>query len=140
MREIILALIGRRRLQALYLFFGFLTAAIDQTSFMILLRILPGMYSAVPAVASWVIAVSFAYVANRKWVFRTQSARFRALLREAASFYVARIFSLLVSIAIMWLLVDVGGYNADLTKLTSSVLVTILNYVFSKFWVFRRGR
>ena len=62
------------------------------------------------------------------------------MLREAASFYVARIFSLLVSIAIMWLLVDVGGYNADLTKLTSSVLVTILNYVFSKFWVFRRGR
>jgi len=135
----ILSLVEKYREQVLYLIFGFLTTAIDQISFMILLRLLPDMTSIVPAVVSWIIAVSFAYTTNRKWVFQTQSAGIRALLREASLFYIARIFSLLLTVLIMWLLVDLGGHNADITKLASSVLVVISNYVFSKFWIFRKS-
>jgi len=121
----------------LYLGFGALTTAVDQVSFMILLRLLPNIISVVPAVASWIIAVSFAYTTNRKWVFRTKSTVFSALFREAALFYIARIVSLLLTVIIMWQFVDLRGYNADLTKLVSGVLVVILNYAFSKFWIFK---
>jgi len=124
--------------QVFYLVFGALTVVVDQVSFMILLRLLPGMTSAVPVIAAWIIAVSFAYTTNRKWVFRIKSTAFSALFREAALFYIARIISLLLTVIIMWQFVDLRGYNADLTKLASGVLVVILNYVLSKFWVFKK--
>jgi len=136
----ILSFIKRYREQVLYLIFGVLTTAVDQVSFMILLRLLPTATSVVPAVASWIIAVSFAYTTNRKWVFRTQSTGIPAFFLEAALFYIARVFSLLITVVIMWMLVDRRGYNADLTKLASGIIVVILNYVLSKFWVFKRQR
>jgi len=130
----------RYREQMLYLVFGVLTTAVDIVSFMLLLRLLPTMTSTVPAVASWIIAVSFAYFTNRKWVFRTQFTGIHALFREATLFYTARVFSLLLTVSIMWLFVDLKGCSADITKLASGVLVVIMNYVFSKFWVFKRQR
>ena len=136
----ILPLAKKYREQILYLFFGALTVAVDQVSFMILLRLMPKMISSVPTVAAWIIAVNFAYTTNRKWVFRTQSVGVHALLREAASFYIARLFSLFLTVLIMWLLVDLRNYNADITKLATSVVVIVLNYVFSKFWIFKRER
>ena len=134
----ILSFAKKYREQVLYLAFGALTTAVDQVSFMILLRLLPNITSVVPAVASWIIAVSFAYTTNRKWVFQAKSTGFPDLLREAASFYIARIVSLLLTVIIMWQFVDNRGCNADLTKLASGILVIISNYVFSKFWVFKR--
>ena len=126
------------REQVLYLAFGVLTTVADQASFMILLRLLPNITSVVPAVASWIIAVSFAYTTNRKWVFQAKSTGLPDLLCEAASFYIARIVSLLLTVIIMWQFVDIRGCNADLTKLASGILVIISNYVFSKFWVFKK--
>ena len=134
----ILTVTKKYREQVFYLGFGALTTAVDQVSFMILLRLLPNITSVVPAVASWIIAVSFAYTTNRKWVFRTKSTGFSALLREAALFYIARIVSLLLTVIIMWQFVDLRGYNADITKLASGILVVILNYVFSKFFIFKK--
>ena len=134
----ILSFIKKYREQVLYLVFGILTTTIDQVSFMILLRLFPTATSVAPTVASWIIAVSFAYTTNRKWVFRTHSTGIPAFLLEVALFYIARVFSLLVTVVIMWILVDRRGYNADLTKLASGIIVVILNYVLSKFWVFKR--
>ena len=136
----ILPLLKKYREQISYLFFGFLTVVVDQASFMILLRILPIMTSVVPTILSWIIAVNFAYFTNRKWVFQAKYTGIPALIREAISFYIARIFSLLLAVAIMWLFVDIMGLNADLIKLASTVLVVILNYVFSKFWIFKEKK
>ena len=135
----ILLLVKKYREQLLYLFFGIVTVAVDQASFMILLRLLPKTTSTIPTVIAWIIAVNFAYVVNRKWVFQMQSKSIRALFREAASFYLARIFSLLLAVIIMWLLVDFLRYNADIIKLATNVLVVVINYLSSKFWVFMRG-
>ena len=135
----ILLLIKRYREQLLYLIFGVLTVAVDQASFMILLRLLPKTTSTIPTVIAWIIAVNFAYVVNHKWVFQMQSKGIRKLFREAISFYLARIFSLLLAVIIMWLLVDLLHYSAYIIKLAFNVLVVVINYLSSKFWVFRRG-
>ena len=127
----------KHRLAILYLIFGALTVAVDQITFMALLRLLPKMTSIVPTVIAWIIAVNFAYITNRKWVFQSQTAGVRALLREAALFFTARIFSLLLTAGIMLLFVDIMGCNADLIKLASSVLVITLNFVLSKLWIFK---
>ena len=133
-------LIKKYREQLLYLIFGALTIAVDQASFMVLLCLLPKTTSTVPTVIAWIISVNFAYLTNRKFVFRAKSKGIRTLTIEAVSFYIARVFSLLLTVIIMWLLVDIMAYNAGIIKLASGVLVVVANYLSSKFWVFSKDR
>ena len=85
-------------------------------------------------VLSWIAAVTFAYVCNRVFVFRSHS---RNILREAAAFYSARLGTLLTEMIFMFLLVTVLGLNDKIIKLVMQFVVIALNYVFSKLFVFR---
>lgn len=132
-------LMKKHRDVLLYLVFGALTTGVNLVCFEILRRVFPG--GAVwPTAMAWVISVLFAYVTNRTWVFRSQAHGAAAIGREMAAFFGGRIFSGLLDIAIMAVVVDYLGRNATVTKLASNVLVIILNYLFSRFLVFRAGR
>ena len=87
-------------------------------------------------IISWVAAATFAYVMNRMVVFRSHS---RDILREAGAFYGARLGTLFTEMVFMFLLVSVLKMNDRIVKLLMQVVVTVLNYVFSKLWVFRKG-
>ena len=86
-------------------------------------------------IASWIGAVSFAYLTNRRFVFESKN---KNILKEASSFFASRIASLLMDMAIMFLLVTVGHMSDKIAKLIVQVVVTIANYVLSKFFVFRK--
>ena len=88
-------------------------------------------------VISWVAAVTFAYFTNRIFVFRSKDPR---MLREAAKFYSARLGTLLMEMAVMFLMVTAAGLNDKIAKLVVQVLVTVANYVFSKLFVFRSNK
>lgn len=97
-----------------------------------------------PNILSWVLASTFAFVTNRIIVFRSGSRAFGEVLLEALKFYASRISTLLVEIVLMFLLVDLTGFHAawyELSaKIFSNIVVIILNYVFSKIFVFRRAK
>ena len=84
-------------------------------------------------ILSWIAAVTFAYFANRKYVFESENPK---ILKEAASFFVARISSLLLDMGIMFVTVTVFCMNDKLAKLFVQAVVMIANYVFSKLFVF----
>ena len=84
-------------------------------------------------VISWIAAVAFAYVTNRKYVFRSESEH---VVREAASFVVARVGTLLMDMGIMFVGVTLLSFNDKIMKLVVQVVVTVANYVFSKLFVF----
>lgn len=86
-------------------------------------------------IASWISSVTFAYFYSRKIVFK--SAR-KDWLYEAVAFYSARVATLLMDMAIMFLLVTVFNCNDKIVKLIVQVVVTIVNYVLSKILVFRK--
>ena len=86
-------------------------------------------------VISWIAAVTFAYFANRIFVFKSKNPN---MLKEAAAFVAARIGSLLMDMGIMFLLVTVLGANDKIAKIVVQVVVTIANYVFSKLFVFKK--
>ena len=88
-------------------------------------------------VLSWVGAVAFAYVANRRYVFHSRS---RSRLLEAGRFALSRVATLLMDMAIMYLLVTLAGGSDKIAKLVSQAAVMVGNYVFSKLFVFRRSR
>ena len=86
-------------------------------------------------IISWIAAVTFAFFANRIFVFRSHGT---GVLREAGAFYLARVGTLLMDMCIMFVGVTLMGYSDKVMKLIVQVVVTIANYVFSKLFVFRK--
>ena len=86
-------------------------------------------------VASWVGAVTFAYFANRKYVFESND---RHIAKEMTKFYSSRVATLLMDAGIMFVSVTLLGFNDKIMKLIVQVIVTVLNYVFSKLMVFKK--
>ena len=86
-------------------------------------------------VLSWIAAVTFAYFSNRRYVFKSRREN---RMKEAAAFYVSRITTLLMDMACMFLMVTCMGINDKLAKLFVQVLVTVVNYLLSKFFVFKK--
>lgn len=86
-------------------------------------------------VLSWIVAVTFAYFMNRKYVFESKN---NDKIREAAAFYSSRISTLLLEMVSMFLFVTVAKVNDKIAKLLVQVIVMVANYVLSKFLVFRR--
>ena len=83
---------------------------------------------------SWICAVSFAYITNRKFVFESKSTD---KLREMLKFFSARISTLLIEMACMTLLVNILHWNDRISKFAVQFIVMALNYIFSKLFVFR---
>ncbi len=86
-------------------------------------------------VLSWIFAVTFAYFTNRKYVFTIKE---KANLKEAVNFYLSRVVTLIIDMALMYLLVTLLKLNDKVIKVVVQFIVIILNYVFSKFIVFKR--
>ena len=86
-------------------------------------------------VSSWIAAVTFAYFTNRIFVFQSKK---KNILKEMISFFVARVGTLLMDMGIMFVFVTVLGFNDKIIKLFVQVVVTVANYIFSKFFVFKK--
>ena len=121
----------------LYLVFGGLTTLVSWLSFYLCTHVI--VMDVVPAnIISWILAVAFAYVTNRKWVFKSRARGGRKILWEAAEFTAGRVLTLVIETAFLWFTVDVIGWNDLLMKVIISIVVVILNYVISKLFVFRK--
>lgn len=88
-------------------------------------------------IISWISAVTFAYVTNRIFVFESKDQR---IIREATSFFIARVSTLLIDMASMFLMVSVFHMNDKIAKIIVQFIIMVLNYVFSKLFVFRVTR
>lgn len=86
-------------------------------------------------VISWIAAVTFAYITNRKFVFESKNPD---MLKEAAAFVGARVVTLLMDMFCMFIIVTCMGLSDKIAKLMVQVIVIVANYVFSKIFVFRK--
>ena len=119
-----------------YLFFGVLTTVVNYVSYLLLAPFFGT--TTIPTAIAWVLSVAFAYLTNRRWVFRSQAKGAAAVLREAGSFVGARLISGVIDVGIMWVFADRMGFNDKLVKLASNVFVVIFNYIASKLIIFRK--
>ena len=124
-----------------YLIFGVLTTVVSLVTYYgLTLTILnpdKALELQIANIISWIAAVTFAYFTNRKWVFENKE---KANIKEASKFYLSRVGTLLIDMALMFIFVTKLGVNDKIMKLVVQVVVTILNYVFSKFIVFREKK
>ena len=99
-----------------------------------------GISNTLSNIAAWVLAVTFAYLTNKAWVFDSKSWKWEVLRREIPAFIGCRLATGILDIIIMYICVDVLKWPALLMKIVSNVLVIILNYAFSKLVIFRKNR
>lgn len=88
-------------------------------------------------VISWICSVAFAYVTNRKYVFASKDPH---IVKEAVKFTGSRVTTLLMDMAIMFVMVTLLHQNDKIAKLISQVVVIVTNYVMSKLLVFRKDK
>ena len=97
-------------------------------------------------VVSWVLAVTFAYITNKLFVFESYSWNPKFVLKELSLFLSARIATGLIEIFGVPFLVSHGfnqaifGLEGSVCKITMSFLVVLLNYVFSKLVIFKKDK
>ena len=119
----------------LYLVFGVLTTAVDFIAYIILTHLSVNYMLA--NVISWCFAVAFAYVTNKMLVFKSKVKDKNSLIDEILEFISARLFSLVFSLVFIYAVVTVLGGNDLVAKVLASVFVVIINYVLSKFYIFK---
>ena len=118
-----------------YLVFGVLTTVIDYVISNALFYA-GHMGSVLSQTAGWVAAVLFAFVTNKWWVFGSHTLIPAEVWREFVSFVLCRVVTFLFNLAAIFVMVDLLKLEFFICKLLISVVVVILNYVFSKILIF----
>ena len=118
-----------------YLFFGGLTTLVNFLVYFPLHNWL-SLSATFSNVIAWAVAVAFAYVTNKPFVFRSHDWSWKCVGPELAKFVSCRIGSGLLETAIIFVTVDCLTWDGNLMKIITSVLVVILNYVASKLLIF----
>ena len=135
-----------------YLFFGFLTTLISILTFGIFNAALGEKLYLISNIFSWVISVAFAFVSNKIYVFRSLEWNVKILRTELFGFVGARIFSLVLEEAGLFLLMDIIKFNSFettvlsfsitggfISKIIMQIVVVITNYFFGKFIIFKKS-
>lgn len=126
---------------------GLLTTAVNWLGYAAFSRGLAGVLGVstqnallicVSTVIGWAASVIFAFWANKKYVFRSADWSKKTLMRELPEFITARLLSLGFDAAFVSLTVKLAGMNDLVAKLVSNIIVIVLNYFASKFWIFRK--
>lgn len=120
-----------------YLIFGVLTTVVNYLIYLPCYNLL-SLTAAVSNGIAWVVAVAFAYVTNKPFVFKSHDWSATVVLPELGKFVGCRVGSGLIETAILLVTVDWMAWNGNIMKLLVSVLVVILNYVGSKLLVFKK--
>lgn len=120
-----------------YVVFGVLTTVVNLVTYNACADWL-GWNTALSTTVAWVTAVIFAYVVNKLFVFHSHTTGRADFLREMGMFFGARALTYVIDLLGMMLLVDVLHWHGGLSKILTNILVLVLNYVFSKVFIFRK--
>lgn len=121
----------------LYLFFGALTTLVNLVVFFLLTEYPWQLNVTLGNVISIIVAILFAYVTNKIWVFRSKTDSAGELLSEFCRFVGGRLSTMAIEVGGVYLIFNVMGFPKMGAKLITQVIVIIGNYFISKFLVFR---
>ncbi len=136
-KDLVLCLYGNDVVR--YIFFGGCTTLVNLVCFFIFWNICHVNLN-IANVISIVVAIIFAYVVNSKYVFQDKCETLKDHIQPFGKFVSARLLTMVIEVGGVWLLVEVMGMNGMLGKFCTQFIVLVLNYIFSKFFVFTTGK
>lgn len=118
-----------------YIFFGVCTTGVNVFSYYICYKQF-GLPNIQATIVAWVVAVFFAFVTNKLFVFDSKSLSWHILIWELSTFYACRMLTGVFDLVVMYTAVDVLNLNPPLWKAFSDLIAIIFNFIASKFLVF----
>lgn len=132
----IVDLIKKHRALVAYLIFGILTTVVDYLVYLPCYNWLE-LSATVSNILAWAASVTFAFLTNKPFVFKSHDWSAKTVWPELARFVGTRFTTGAIETLLLLLTADVLGWNGNIMKLAVSVLVVAVNYVGSKLLVFR---
>ncbi|XUD13029.1 hypothetical protein IGJ55_002210 [Enterococcus sp. AZ170] len=120
-----------------YIVFGVATTIVNFVVFFICKDMLGIDYKISNAI-SWFLSVLFAFFTNKYFVFGSKHDDLGSFVREILLFYWYRILSFVIDMALMILMIEVLNISDFWSKMATQVAVVVLNYFFSKFFIFNK--
>ena len=130
-------ILKKYRESIMYLVFGGLTVGVNIATYIGLTRIIELNYI-VANIIAWIVAVIFAYITNKFFVFESNNTELEFLIKEFTSFVSCRLLSGVMEMILMYVMIDMMGINDFITKIFTNILVIVLNYVLSKVIIFKK--
>lgn len=119
----------------LYIFYGILTTLINIIFYYLFYEILD-FTNVISNFIAWILAVNFAFITNKLFVFRSRNSSKTIVIKEMRVFFILRISTGIIDIIFMYITVDLFLFNSIIMKLIASAIVIVLNYFGSKLFVF----
>ena len=132
MNKLISKLLNRETI--IYVIFGVLTTVVDFATFGILYYSL-SIGELIANTLAWVLAVIFAFITNKLFVFESKSLEPKLIAKEFTTFVSSRVLTLLLT-NVFLVFAGILKINMMVAKAIISVAVIVLNYIFSKIFVF----
>ena len=120
----------------LYVIFGILTTIVNLIAYYLFSNIININYLISNAIA-WIISVVFAYITNKFFVFNNSDINKDVIIEEFIKFMNCRLISGLSEVVLLFLFVDLLLMNDIVAKLIIGVLVVLINFIFSKVFIFK---
>ena len=119
-----------------YLVFGVFTTLINIITYWLMAYKLHQIVM-VSTIVAWVVAVFFAYITNRKWVFHSECKDIKGIVKEISAFFSCRLATGIVDWLCMFVFVDLIKINDIVIKILANIVVIVLNYIASKLIIFK---
>lgn len=139
MKELINKLIKKflTREIILYLIFGIVTTLVSIGSFALFTRVF-SLEENLSNILSIILAITVAFFTNRTLVFNSQAKTVKDFFSEVFKFILSRALTMLIEIFGFVLMFEILHINDLISKISITFLVIILNYIFSKLFVFKK--
>ncbi len=123
-----------------YVIAGVLTTVVNYVVYFLMPRFESnGLDIVLANTVSWIAAVLFAFVVNKIFVFDSPSWSFKTVIRELLPFIGCRLLSWGFDTLFMYVTVGLLHWNEPLCKILSNIIVLLMNYVASKFLIFKHS-
>ena len=119
-----------------YLFWGGVAFVLSTVLFYLFANVMD-IYEQIANIISWVICVIFTYFTNRTFVFKSKLKGFQNVFKEFKDFVTARVLTLVMENAILFVMIDMLTINNMISKLVGQFVVIVSNYFLSKLWIFK---
>lgn len=123
----------------MYGIFGVLTTLVNIGVYTVCYRKV-GIGNIFSNILAWLIAVSFAFITNKVWVFESKEFTRKKVIYEIFTFFLCRLSTGGIDLLFMYISVDRLQHRAVIMKCISNIIVIILNYLASKLVIFRKNR
>ena len=122
---------------ALYTLFGCGTVTVSISAYAFF-NVYLGINELIANVFAWIFSVLFAFVTNKKWVFKSKPPTKTAAFMQMFAFFSGRFITLMLEETILFVFITMLSYPSMWVKLIAQVVVIALNYIISKLLVFRK--